>query len=148
MNFNVLSLVFNQNFEPCTEFPPCVSKHIYVDFLHCIPNSLFEFIKFKHWCFKNLVFDVTPNKEIKWGYLRASRRPAYWTTSPNPSVLECPVKGFSYPQSPMYQTAILLKYQLWYYSKLVSGTRSCETKNLNRWMRSKFLGFGLNDYVR
>ena len=94
----------------------CVSKHIYVDFLHCIPNSLFEFIKFKHWCFKNLVFDVTPKKEIKWGYIRASCRPGDWTTPPKPSVLKCPVKGFSYPQSLMYRSAILLKYQMWYYS--------------------------------
>ena len=28
VNFNMLSLVFNQKFEPRTELPPCVSEHI------------------------------------------------------------------------------------------------------------------------
>ena len=117
-----------------------------VDFLHCIPYSLFELIKFKHWCFKNLVFDVTPKKEIKWGYIRAPCGPGYWTTPPNPSVLKCPVR--------MKSGALLAgsKSHTSIYQQQVTNKIIClsgvKTKIQIDGFVSKFLVFSLNDYVQ
>lgn len=67
IHFNMVTFVFNHEFETLFEGSYCISQHFIGDLFKRLSYSLFQFCIFNlNTCFIHLTADETPQEEIKW----------------------------------------------------------------------------------